>query len=74
MAVFTMETVSVPYASVIPDGLARIVPSFTATTYTTVLAMASAWVLMSASAFRDIWYVLWSYIHDISLIKLSIIT
>ena len=55
MAVFTMETVSVPSASVIPDGQAKIVPSFTATTYTTAPAMASAWALMSASAFQDIW-------------------
>lgn len=44
-----------PSVFVILGGLARIVHNFTAMTYTTVPAMASAWALMFASAIQDIW-------------------
>ncbi len=44
-----------PYVSVIPDGLERIVPSFTAMTCITVLVMVNVWALTPASVFRGIW-------------------
>ena len=40
--------------SVIPDGLEKTVPSFTATTCITVLVKVNAWVPMSANATPDI--------------------